>query len=87
MFHVYILRCSDGALYVGSSEDLDTRIATHKSGSAALFTRRRRPVVIVYSEAHPTRTSAVSGERQIKRWTRAKKEALVAGDRLLLKRL
>jgi predicted GIY-YIG superfamily endonuclease len=52
-----------------------------------MFTARRLPVVLVYAEQYATRIDAVKRERQLKRWTRAKKEALVADDRALLKRL
>jgi predicted GIY-YIG superfamily endonuclease len=87
VFHTYILRCVDGALYIGNTADLNDRITAHNAGEAALFTRTRRPVVLVYSEEHPTRQSAVQRERQLKRWTRAKKEALIRGDLEVLKRL
>jgi predicted GIY-YIG superfamily endonuclease len=85
--HVYILRCADGGLYIGHTEDLRARIATHHAGEAALFTRKRRPVVLAYSEALPIRLAAAARERQTKRWTRAKKEALIAGDLQRLKRV
>jgi putative endonuclease len=84
---VYVLRCADHSLYIGHTHDLNARLAAHHDGTAALFTRRRRPVSIAYSERHSTVLSAIMRERQIKRWTRAKKEALITGDRLLLKRL
>jgi putative endonuclease len=84
---VYILRCRDRSLYIGHTNDLDARLVAHNDGIAALYTRQRRPVSIAYFESHLTTLSAIRRERQIKRWTRVKKEALVAGDRLLLKRL
>lgn len=84
---VYILRCADNSLYIGHTSDLGARLAAHDDGRAALFTRKRRPVSIAYAEMHATTISAIQRERQIKRWTRAKKEALIAGDRLRLKRL
>lgn len=87
VFCTYILRCADGALYIGTTEDLDSTIGADNAGEAALFTPRRRPVALVYAEAHPTRLAAVQRERQVKRWTRAKKEALICGDLALLKRL
>lgn len=87
MSFLYILRCVDGSLYIGHTSDSDARLGADNAGTAALFTRERRPVSIVYSELHSTTLSAIRRERQIKRWTRAKKEALIAGDRLLLKRL
>ena len=86
MWFAYILRCADGALYVGATKDLSLRITKHNEGSAAQFTAGRRPVELVYSEAHATRDAAFARERQIKGWTRVKKEALIAGDLGQLKR-
>jgi tRNA/rRNA methyltransferase len=83
--YVYIVRCADQSLYIGETDDLDFRLTKHNDGSAGVFTRRRRPVVLVYSEVHPTREAALKRERQLKGWTRAKKEALIAGDSSLLK--
>jgi len=87
MTYVYILRCCDGALYVGHAADVLRREQTHNAGRGARFTAARRPVTAVYAEAYKTELEAISRERQLKRWTRAKKEALMAGDLLLLKRL
>jgi len=87
MRYVYILRCADNSLYVGQTADLESRLAKHADGTAAAFTARRRPVELVYSEFHATKESARRRERQLKRWTRAKKEALVVGDLALLRRL
>ena len=85
--YVYILRCSDGSLYIGSTADLDMRVARHNRGDGCAFTARRTPVTLLYSESHATRTQAMSRERRLKRWTRAKKEALIAGDLAALKKL
>jgi predicted GIY-YIG superfamily endonuclease len=85
--YVYILRCGDDSLYIGETSNLHHRLAKHNEGTGSTFTRARRPVVIVYSETHTTREMALARERQLKRWTRAKKDALIAGDRALLKRL
>jgi putative endonuclease len=85
--NVYILRCADGALYIGVTNDLDLRLIRHNDGSASRFTADRRPVVLVYSETHWTRQAALKRERQLKGWTRAKKEALIAGNAGLLRRL
>jgi predicted GIY-YIG superfamily endonuclease len=87
VWYVYILRCVDGTLYVGETQDLSSRIARHEAGAASRFTCARRPVALVHSESFSTRGDALKRERQIKRWTRAKKEALIAGDPDLLKRL
>lgn len=84
---VYTLRCADDSLYIGETRDLRHRLDRHADGSGCTFTRHRRPVRLAYSEPHPTRQAARQRERQLKRWTRAKKEALIAGDLSLLKRL
>jgi predicted GIY-YIG superfamily endonuclease len=87
VFFIYIVRCRDGMPYIGMTEDVASRVAAHTDGAGSIFTAARRPVVLVYSEPHSTRIEAVRRERQLKRWTRAKKEALIAADRTLLKRL
>lgn len=87
MHFVYILRCADNALYVGETNNLELRLSKHQEGASSSFTAERRPVTMVYAEEHSNRASALTRERQIKRWTRAKKEALVAGDRARLKSL
>ncbi|HMN96933.1 MAG TPA: GIY-YIG nuclease family protein [Phycisphaerales bacterium] len=87
MFHTYLLRCSDGTLYAGSCENLADRVAAHNAGSAATWTAARRPVDLVYSESFPTRAAATAREKQLKRWSHAKKAALVAGDTAQLRAL
>jgi putative endonuclease len=87
VWYVYILRCADDALYIGETPDLATRLARHNDGRASIFTAARRPVALVYAEQHSNRELALARERQLKRWTRAKKEALIAGDLRLLKHL
>ncbi len=77
---VYILRCSDGSYYVGVASDLHDRVATHNAGRGPRFTSLRLPVSLVYSEPHPGLSSAKKRERQLKGWSRAKKEALMKGD-------
>ncbi|MBN2490115.1 MAG: GIY-YIG nuclease family protein [Planctomycetes bacterium] len=79
-FHIYILRCADGTYYIGSTQDLAGREAAHNDGRGAKHTCSRRPVKLVYTESLPTRSAAVRRERQPKRWSRAKKDALIAGD-------
>ena len=87
MPYTYILRCADDALYVGETNDLEARVAKHRDGSASRFTSQRLPVVLAYSEACADVSEGRQRERQLKRWTRAKKEALIAGNLALLKRL
>ena len=87
MFYVYILRCADENLYIGSAHNLDARVKAHNDGRGAAYTFKHSPVGLVYSEAFHSETEAVTRERQLKRWSRAKKEALVAGDIARLKSL
>ena len=87
MRYVYILRCADDSLYIGETDRPSSRLARHNDGRGCVFTASRLPVNLVYSEEYATHDEALQRERQLKRWTRAKKEALIAGDRPLLKRL
>jgi predicted GIY-YIG superfamily endonuclease len=87
VFFVYIARCSDNSLYVGQTKNLEVREKMHDSGTASSYTACRRPVQIVYSESVPDLLSAVTRERQLKRWSGLKKEALITGDLLRLKLL
>jgi predicted GIY-YIG superfamily endonuclease len=86
-FHVYILRLRNDQLYVGSTEDLPRRLAEHQSGSGCKTTAQSGPIELVYSESHPDHSSALRRELQLKRWSRAKKLALIQGDLANLKRL
>jgi tRNA/rRNA methyltransferase len=79
-FFAYMLRCADGSYYVGHTEDLDVRVAAHQSGLIEGYTQKRRPVTLVWSQDFPDRDQALAAERQIKGWSRAKKEALIRGD-------
>ena len=85
MSFVYIARCADGTVYVGHTSDLAAREATHNDGHGARYTAARRPVRIVYAEEFPNIDAAKTRERQLKGWTLAKKEALVAKDTASLK--
>lgn len=87
MRFLYILRCADGSFCIGETTDIDRRLAKHNEGVAAVHTAQRRPVKLVYTEQYATREACLQRERQLKRWTRAKKEALVAGDKVTLKKL
>ena len=78
-FWVYILRCADGRFYTGHTDDLDRRIAKHQTGGFCDFTSRRRPVSLVWSEYFSTRLEALEAERRVGGWSRAKKEASIAG--------
>jgi predicted GIY-YIG superfamily endonuclease len=83
-FFTYILRCADDTLYVGHTEDLALREQTHNDGKGAKYTAARRPVRMVYGEEHASVESAIARERQLKRWSGEKKEALIRGDRAAL---
>ncbi len=79
--HVYMLRCSDGSYYVGSARrGLDRRLSEHNDGTYGGYTAKRLPVIIVWSEHFLNITDAIAVERQIKGWSRVKKEALIRGD-------
>ncbi len=86
-FYTYLLRCSDGHFYVGHTDDLDMRLSQHQSGEIAGYTQKRRPVSLAWSEQFQSRDDAFAAERQIKGWSRAKKEALILGDWDLLQSL
>jgi predicted GIY-YIG superfamily endonuclease len=79
-FWVYILRCSDGSYYTGHTDDLDKRMAEHQQGKGGVWTRTRRPVMLVWCDWAGERYEALAFERRVKNWSRAKKEALIAGD-------
>ena len=84
---IYIVRCNDDSLYVGHTANVPERVETHNDGRGALWTACRRPVNLVYHEQHASEAQAIDRERQIKRWTHAKKLALINGDRSKLKLL
>ncbi len=79
-FYAYMLRCSDGSYYIGHTDALERRIAQHQHGELPGYTHNRRPVTLMWSQDFPSRIEALEAERQLKGWTRAKKEALAAGD-------
>jgi len=75
---VYILQCSDKTLYTGITINLKQRLIEHNSSpKGAKYTRGRRPVTLIYSKAHPSRSSAASREHQIKQLTRKQKKQLI----------
>lgn len=73
---VYLLRCRDGSLYCGWTDDLERRLATHNAGKGARYTRSRKPVRLVWSEELADRSAALKREIAIKRLTRTQKLAL-----------
>ncbi|MEX2630746.1 MAG: GIY-YIG nuclease family protein [Tistlia sp.] len=85
---VYILRCADGSYYTGLAQaDLERRVAEHEAGRYDGWTAKRRPVALVFAEEFPLAIQAIEMEERIKRWSRAKKEALIARDWERLKEL
>lgn len=79
-FYLYILKCRDGSYYVGHTDDLDKRMDEHAEGSCGGYTARRRPVELVFVDEFATREETIERERQLKGWSRAKKEALIRRD-------
>lgn len=76
MFFLYILRCRDDSLYIGITNNLDKRLQYHNSGNVK-FTKNRMPFLLVYSEEYDDKSTAALREKQLKGWTRKKKEGLI----------
>lgn len=77
-YFVYILKCNDGTLYTGSTNDLEKRVIVHNtSNEGAKYTRARRPVRLVYSESFDDKGQAMSREYKVKQLTRVEKLALI----------
>lgn len=84
MAWMYILQCADGSYYVGSTKNLELRLAQHQEGKGARYTARRLPVKLVYSEEYERVVDAFNREKQVQNWSRAKREALIKGTPELL---
>ena len=80
MGYLYILKCNDGSFYTGSTINLDKRINQHKDGKAAQYTKSRLPVILVYFEEFQSIKEAFYREKQIQKWSKKKKEALISGE-------
>jgi len=80
MFFCYILECSDGSYYVGVTDQPERRLEEHNQGKGADWTARRRPVKLLWTEEHLTRSSARQRENQLKRWEHSQKAKLVGGS-------
>lgn len=76
--YTYVLRCGDGSLYAGWTNDLEKRLAAHQNGKGAKYTKSHGPVELVYSETFATKEEAMRREWEIKHMTKAEKEALVS---------
>ncbi|WP_194384123.1 GIY-YIG nuclease family protein [Microbacterium luteum] len=79
MPYMYILECADRSFYVGSTRDLDLRVAQHNFGEGAEYTFHRRPVRLVYFEEYERMDDAFLREKQVQGWGRAKRIALITG--------
>ncbi|MEO8071149.1 MAG: GIY-YIG nuclease family protein [Acidobacteriota bacterium] len=77
MHFVYIVRCADGSLYTGYARDPRRRETAHNRGRGARYTAGRRPVRLVYAEACGSHGEALRRECELKRWSRARKQALI----------
>jgi putative endonuclease len=84
MAWMYILECSDGSYYVGSTRNLEQRIFQHQQGLGAKYTSGRLPVKLVYGEEYDRVADAYAREKQVQGWRRSKREALINGDPELL---
>lgn len=73
MYYVYILLCSDGSLYTGSSNNPDSRFSDHKNGKGGRYTRSHKPIKLIYTEQLESKSIALKKEYQIKSWSREKK--------------
>lgn len=78
--YMYILQCGNGTYYTGSTKNLDRRLQQHQSGNGANYTRKYSPVTLLYYEAFSRIDWAFYREKQVQRWSQAKKEALMRGD-------
>lgn len=77
MNYVYILRCADGSLYTGWTNDLEKRVKTHNAGKGAKYTKTRLPVELVYYEEYEEKGEALSREFSIKKLKKTTKEKLI----------
>lgn len=81
MLFVYILKCSDKSYYVGVTNDINNRLNQHNEGTdQKSYTYSRKPVELVYFELIENNLAAIAREKQLKGWSRAKKEALIEGN-------
>ena len=80
LYFVYILKCADESYYIGQTSDVERRLLEHKAGLCVGYTSVRLPVYLVYFKDFECRDAAFTFERQIKGWSRKKKETLIKGD-------
>jgi len=84
---LYILKCSDGSYYTGSTNSLEHRLAQHQAGEGARYTKTRLPVTLVYAEEFSRIDEAFYREKQVQGWSRKKKQALIDNKLQLLNKL
>ncbi len=80
MYYVYMLRCTDGSLYTGSTDDIDRRYAAHVAGKGAKYTKSHPPVALAAAWRTETKSEALKLEYRIKRFKKKEKERIVRGD-------
>ena len=87
-FYLYILKCANGAYYIGHTDNIEQRLSEHQSGTISnCYTKTRRPLELMFVQNFPTRDDALHAERQLKGWSRKKKEAFIRGDWQAIKEL
>ena len=79
IWHLYIIKCRDGTLYTGITNNLEQRLRDHNRGKGCRYTKFRWPVRLIYSEPHTDKVSAMKREAQIQGWSMQKKEMLISG--------
>ncbi|WP_157429236.1 GIY-YIG nuclease family protein [Aequorivita sublithincola] len=84
---MYILLCNDCTYYTGSTKDLELRFIQHQTGEGSNYTKNRLPVKLIYFEEYDRIDLAFYREKQVQRWSRKKKEALISGENYLLPEL
>ncbi len=80
MAWMYILNCVDGTFYIGSTTALESRLFQHQQGLGAIYTSKRLPIELVYSEEYCNVAEAFAREKQVQKWSHAKREALIQRD-------
>jgi len=85
--YLYILKCSDGTYYTGSTKDLEKRLTEHQSGKGANYTKTRLPVKLVFQESFLNIADAFYYEKKIQKWSHTKKKALIENNWELLPKL
>ncbi len=80
-YYIYILLCSDNSYYIGVTNNIERRVLQHENGvNSKSYTYNKRPIHLIYTEEFVDIKQAIAREKQLKKWTRAKKEALVNND-------